>query len=180
MVPIRTCGQPTERLFVAIANLKEGRGEKAKAKKISKRGVTGVGGITLLHSVSFSRIMYLILKGSLYSQLEVWQILPCKFSNLRSPGETWIPCLLSHSRCLCRQHCRRSRDREARTRDLVPPYLVDKHKNALTAAFSLACLVIRSRNEEAINSTRNVIYSLKVFYSLLYRRRHFLFVSKLI
>ena len=35
----------TERLFVAIANLKDSRGEKAKAKKILKRGVTGVGGI---------------------------------------------------------------------------------------------------------------------------------------
>ena len=31
----------------------------------------------------------------------------------------------------------------------------------------LACLEIRSRNEEAINSTRNMIYSLKVFYFLL-------------
>ena len=30
----------------------------------------------------------------------------------------------------------------------------------------LACLEIRSRNEEAINSTRNMIYSLKVFYFL--------------
>ena len=44
----------------------------------------------------------------------------------------------------------------------------------------LACLEIRSRNEEAINSTRNMIYSLKVFYFLLYRRRYFLFVSELI
>ena len=43
----------------------------------------------------------------------------------------------------------------------------------------LACLEIRSRNE-AINSTRNMIYSLKVFYFLLYRRRYFLFVSELI
>ena len=39
------------------------------------------------------------------------------------------------------------------------------NKNALTAAFSLVCLEIRSRNEEAINSTRNMIYSLKVFTS---------------
>ena len=37
------------------------------------------------------------------------------------------------------------------------------NKNALTAASSFACLEIRSRNEEAINSTRNRIYSLKVF-----------------
>ena len=40
--------------------------------------------------------------------------------------------------------------------------------------FSLTCLEIRSRNEEAINSTRNRIYSLKVFYFLLYRRRYLL------
>ena len=44
------------------------------------------------------------------------------------------------------------------------------NRNALTAAFNLACLEIRSRNEEAINSTRNRNYSLKVFYFLLYRR----------
>ena len=53
------------------------------------------------------------------------------------------------------------------------------NKNALTAALalSLACLEIRLRNEEAINSTRNRIYSLKVVYFLLYRRRYFLFVN---
>ena len=43
------------------------------------------------------------------------------------------------------------------------------NKNALTAVVSLANLEIRSRNEEAINSTRNRIYSLKVFYLLRYR-----------
>ena len=53
-------------------------------------------------------------------------------------------------------------------------------KDALTAELSLARLEIWSRNEEAINSTRNRIYSLKVFYFLLYRRRYFLFVSELI
>ena len=53
-------------------------------------------------------------------------------------------------------------------------------KNAITGASRLACLEVRSRNEEAINSTRNRIYSLKVFYFLLYRRRYFLFVSELI
>ena len=57
---------------------------------------------------------------------------------------------------------------------------VGSNKKALTAAFRLACLEIRSRNEEGINSTRNMIYSLKVFYFLLYRRRYFLFVSELI
>ena len=36
------------------------------------------------------------------------------------------------------------------------------NKNALTPV-SLACLEIRSRNEEVVNSTRNRIYSLKVF-----------------
>ena len=55
-----------------------------------------------------------------------------------------------------------------------------ENKNALTAAVSLACLEIRSRNEEAINSTRNSIYSLKVVYFLLYRCRYFLFVSEFI
>ena len=30
-----------------------------------------------------------------------------------------------------------------------------KNKKPLTVAFSFACLKIRSRNEEAINSTRN-------------------------
>ena len=44
------------------------------------------------------------------------------------------------------------------------------NKKVLTAASSLTCLEIRSRNEEAINSTGNRIYSLKVFYFLLYRR----------
>ena len=53
------------------------------------------------------------------------------------------------------------------------------NKKALTATASLACLEIRSRNE-AINSTRNRIYSLKGFYFLLYRRRYFLLVSELI
>ena len=33
------------------------------------------------------------------------------------------------------------------------------NRNAITAAFTLACLGIRSRNEEAINSTRNRIYT---------------------
>ena len=54
------------------------------------------------------------------------------------------------------------------------------NKKALTGAVFLACLEIRSRNEETINSTLNTIYSVKVFYFLLYRRRHFLFVSELI
>ena len=57
---------------------------------------------------------------------------------------------------------------------------VGSNKKSLTAALCLACLEIRSRNQEASNSTRNMIYSLKVFYFLLYRRRYFLFVSKLI
>ena len=43
----------------------------------------------------------------------------------------------------------------------------------------LACLEIRSRKKEAINSTRNSIYSLKVFYFLLYRRRYSLFLNYL-
>ena len=54
------------------------------------------------------------------------------------------------------------------------------NKSALSVAFSLACLEIRSRKEEAINSSRNRIYSLEFFYFLLYRRRYFLLVSELI
>ena len=54
------------------------------------------------------------------------------------------------------------------------------NKNTLQRHTGLACLEIRSRNEVATNSTRNLIYSLKVFYFLLYRRRYFLFVSELI
>ena len=49
----------------------------------------------------------------------------------------------------------------------VPAVRIKGNKNALTAV-SLACLEIRSRNEEVINSTRNRIYSLKVFLSTLY------------
>ena len=53
-----------------------------------------------------------------------------------------------------------------------------RNKNALTAAFSLASSEIISTNEEAINSTRNGIYSLKDFYFLLYRRRYlYLFLN---
>ena len=64
--------------------------------------------------------------------------------------------------------------------------IVYSSKNALTAAVSLACLAIRSRNKEAINSTRNRVYSLKGFHLLLYRRSsilqdvYFLIVSELI
>ena len=57
---------------------------------------------------------------------------------------------------------------------------VSCYKNTPTAKFSLACLEIRLRNEEAINSTRNRIYSLKGFYFPLYRHWYFLFVSALI
>ena len=59
---------------------------------------------------------------------------------------------------------------------------IDKKKisSATQGTFSLACLEIKSRNEQAIDSKRNMIYWLKVFYFLLYQRRHFLFVSELI
>ena len=53
-------------------------------------------------------------------------------------------------------------------------------KNVLAAAFSLAGLEIKSRNKEEINSKKNIIYLLKVFYFLLYRRQYILFVSELI
>ena len=39
------------------------------------------------------------------------------------------------------------------------------NRNALTAVSVSLQLEIRSRNEEAINSTRNSIYSLKVFFT---------------
>ena len=129
----------------------------------------------------------------MYNQFEVCEILLGKFSSLRSPGETWISCLLPHSRC---PECvwqtplsafvdtiAKGRETESPGNEIwspPPPHLFHKHKNALTGACSLACLEIRSRNEEAINSTRNMLYSLKVFYFLLYRRRYFLFVSELI
>ena len=54
------------------------------------------------------------------------------------------------------------------------------NKNVLTAAVSFTSLEIRSINEEAINSIRNRIYSLKIFYFLLYRRRYFLLASEMI
>ena len=71
------------------------------------------------------------------------------------------------------------------TRNCLPivTYIVSQMMNKQERAFSglsVACLRIRSRNEEAINSTRNRIYSLKYFYLLLYRRRYFLLFSELI
>ena len=45
-----------------------------------------------------------------------------------------------------------------------PKKNITNQKIPATPAFSLACLEIRLRNEEAINSTRNRIYSLKVLY----------------
>ena len=47
------------------------------------------------------------------------------------------------------------------------------NRNALTAALSLTCLEIRLRNEEAINSTQNRIYSLKVFLLAIFRGLRF-------
>ena len=62
-----------------------------------------------------------------------------------------------------------------------------ENKNALTAAVCLACMEIRLRNEEAINSARNRIYSLKVFQLLptsatssILQDIYVLFVSELI
>ena len=54
------------------------------------------------------------------------------------------------------------------------------NKNALTASVSLACLETRSRNEEAINSTQNTIYSLKVFLLPTLSTSILFFVSELI
>ena len=47
---------------------------------------------------------------------------------------------------------------------LLQTFTYENNKYTPTQAFSLACLEIRLRNEEAINSTRNRIYSLKVLY----------------
>ena len=55
------------------------------------------------------------------------------------------------------------------------------NKNALTTALSLTFLKIRSRNEEAINSTQNRIYSLKVFLLAIFwglRFRVFIFTNR--
>ena len=51
--------------------------------------------------------------------------------------------------------------------------LIHKNTRTLLQRLSLSCLEIRSSNEKAINSTRNRIYSLKVFHFLLYRHRVF-------
>ena len=61
--------------------------------------------------------------------------------------------------------------------------IMSYNKDALIVASSLACLEIRSRNEEAINSTWNRIYSLKVStYNCIDVEcfSYFLFVSELI
>ena len=68
-------------------------------------------------------------------------------------------------------------------KSLTDSNIVSQTTNKQERAFSgvsVACLKIRSRNEEAINSTRNGIYSLKYFSFLLYRRRYFLLFSELI
>ena len=50
---------------------------------------------------------------------------------------------------------------------------VDKTRMRLQRHSGLSCLEIKSRNEEAINSTRNRVYSLKFLYFLLYQRQYF-------
>ena len=50
--------------------------------------------------------------------------------------------------------------------NLVRPLSVENKNALLQRRLSLDCSEIRSRNDEAINSTRNRIYSLKVFHSL--------------
>ena len=50
--------------------------------------------------------------------------------------------------------------------------VVISNKNDLTAAFSVACLEIRSRNEEPINTKQHSLAE-GFFYFLLYRRRYF-------
>ena len=48
-----------------------------------------------------------------------------------------------------------------------------QNRKTLTVALSITCLEIRSRNEEAINSTQNRIYSLKVFLLAIFRGLRF-------
>ena len=86
-----------------------------------------------------------------------------------------IPRMNKHLSPACRSNHMHMRFRWKKTCSAtLRPYV---KQEALTAAFCLACLDIRSRNEEAINSTRNMIYSLKVFYFLLYRVRYFYWFS---
>ena len=63
--------------------------------------------------------------------------------------------------------------------NLVRPLSVESKNALLQRRLSLACSEIRSRNDEAINCTRNRIYSLKVFHSLPLDI-YFLFFSELI
>ena len=49
--------------------------------------------------------------------------------------------------------------------------------NPLAAAFSLACLGIRSRNEQAINSTQNRFYLVKVLSYFIVVNTFYLFVD---
>ena len=183
MVPIGTCGQPKESLFVEQAILKGKRGEKATAMKTLKRGWDYIVTFRVIFSynVSYTSGPKVPCVISLKYVKYCWANFPVWGVQVKSGFP--VCCHIQDARNVCgRHHYQRSRDREPRKRDLVPPppHLFHKHKNALTGACSLACLEIRSRNEEAINSTRNMLYSLKVFYFLLYRRRYFLFVSELI
>ena len=75
--------------------------------------------------------------------------------------------------CIC------MRNRLRFTDSNIVTQTVNKQERAFSGV-TLACLKIRWRNEEAINSTRNRIYSLKYFYFLLYRRPYFLLFSELI
>ena len=61
--------------------------------------------------------------------------------------------------------------------NLVRPLSVENKNALLQRRLSLACSEIRSRNDEAIDSTRNMIYSLKVFHSLLLDIYFYLFLN---
>ena len=102
------------------------------------------------------------LQGSLGVQLPALGSMHMHSACLKNVEDTCKVISKNNFNCKLRQNKKKANLVKTRTR-------LQQHPR-------LACLEIRSRNEEAINSTR----SLKVFDFLLYRRRQFLFVSELI
>ena len=126
MVPIGTCGQPKESLFVEQAILKGKRREKATAMKTLKRGWDYI----VTFRVIFSYNVSYTLGPKVWS---MWNTAGQIFQSVQSEESRWnlnslsavtfkMPgmCVADTLICLCRLHCQRSRDREPRKRDLVP------------------------------------------------------------
>ena len=77
---------------------------------------------------------------------------------------------------ICRSNLkRRIKHNEIRRHKPLSASAISKQERAYSGIQSR---LFGSRNEEANNSTRNMIYSLKVFCFLLYRRRYFLFLKR--